>query len=595
MASNSVNSILSEFDRILLELSQDPTAVTYWEKVADDLKLLNFLRSEINSEKQSLFIVGKTSTGKSEFHNFLLDTDDKVKYIFKASNKVETGILQTLQHCQNKDDAHAEIIVKDWEELGKVIEIPEVKPEKYLLPLNTVENIVLLRDTIMAKKENNSFHLQEAVHTINIHHPLKYFKNFIFIDTPGLGSNANSTDHIVRSHFQGKSYILWFLDASQRTLSGSLAVMANEKLLLDKNFNRIKFIANKFDIREDDERDLPALKNEMVKTFNKGLKEIYGADAPEEHLIFTSFKNPKKDLGGSNTCDELKKLENLLMVSSKAKKMTNIESLVLVLSELLNHLSEIIIKEKKILINGQIRNCEIAVKELQKDLKSHREADLEIFDLMDKSQVEINALFADVLKINNHKKHEEFLKKAQRVLRQLGSKFADFLNARLPQAFASELHNAMQEFLVMEDFSLKTKEGWLRRKFWFQGEELKNSKEKLNDYLSGKQNIINTVSKYVIDKLEFLQNDKETQLNRNRSEIEFLQLSEIEISKDMGIIGQLIHNCENITNLLIHDVQKSVEEWEPSEGGSPEMMLDNFLHLYALLDEHKFLNARKNN
>lgn len=595
MASNSVNSILSEFDRIMLELSQDPTAVTYGEKVAHDLKLLNFLRSEINSEKQSLFVVGKTSTGKSEFHNFLLDTDDKTSYIFKASNKVETGILQTLQHCADKNDAHAEIIVKDWGELGKVIEIPEVKPEKYLLPLNTVENIVLLRDTVMAKKENNSFHLQEAVHTINIHHPLKYFKNFIFIDTPGLGSNENSTDHIVRSHFQGKSYILWFLDASQRTLSSSLAVLANEKLLLHNNFDRIKFIANKFDIREGDERNLPALKNEMVKIFNKGLKEIYGADAPEEHLNFTSFKNPNKDLGGNTTCDEVKKLENVLMYSSKAKKLTNIESLVLVLSELLTHLKEIIIKEKKILINGQIRNYEIAIKELQKDLKSHNEAILEIKDLRDKSQLEINALFTDVLKINNHKKHEDYLSTTQSILRKLESKFTDFLTARLPLTFKSELQNAMQEFKVMEDFSLKSSEGWFRRKFWFQGKELKNSKEKLFDYISGKQNLLSTVAQYIIDKLEFLINDKETQLIRKRSEIEFLQLSEIDIAKDMGNIEQLIHNCANITNLLIHDVEMSVEEWQPAAGGSPELMLDNFLHLYALLDEHKFLNARKNN
>lgn len=595
MASNSVNSILSEFDRIMLELSQDPTAVTYGVKVAHDLKLLNFLRSEINSEKQSVFVVGKTSTGKSEFHNFLLDTDDKAKPIFMASTKVETGILQTLQHCADKDDAHAEIIVKDWGELGKVIEIPQEKPEKYLLPLNTVENITLLRDTVMAKKKNNPFHLQEAVHTINIHHPLKYFKNFIFIDTPGLASSKDSTDHIVRSHFQGKSYILWFIDASQRTLSGSLAVMANEKDLLDKNFDRIKFIANKFDIRQDDERDFPALKNEMLKTFNKGLKEIYGAATPEEHLIFTSFKKPQEDLGGSNTCNEVKKLENILRYSSKAKKLTNIESLVLVLSELLTHLKEIIIKEKKILINCKIRNCEIAIKELQKDLKSHNEAFLEIKDLRDKSLLEIKALFTDVLKINNHKKHEDYLSTTQSILRKLESKFTDFLTARLPPTFKSELQNAMQEFKAMEDFSLKSSEGWFRRKFWFQGKELKNSKEQLIDYIAGKQNLISTVAQYIIDKLEFLKNDKENQLNRTRSEFEFLQLSEIGIAKDIGNIRQLIHNCENITNLLIHDVEKSVEEWQPAAVGSPELMLDNFLNLYALLDEHKFLSSKKNN
>jgi len=72
MISESVKKIFEEFDEVLIKLGNNPDTKEQLEKVIGDIKLLKLWEKELESDKQSLFIIGKTSTGKSEFHNFLL-------------------------------------------------------------------------------------------------------------------------------------------------------------------------------------------------------------------------------------------------------------------------------------------------------------------------------------------------------------------------------------------------------------------------------------------------------------------------------------------------------------------------------------------
>ena len=126
MVSKSISNIFKEFDETIELLKNDELTKKQITSTEGDLNLLNLWRKEIESDKQSVFIVGKTSTGKSEFHNLLLDIDIEAKEekLFKTSTKVETGIIQTLQHCNKREDAYAELKICNGEEFKK-LEIPQ--------------------------------------------------------------------------------------------------------------------------------------------------------------------------------------------------------------------------------------------------------------------------------------------------------------------------------------------------------------------------------------------------------------------------------------------------------------------------------------
>ena len=213
----------------------------------------------------------------------------------------------------------------------------------------------------MAKSEDeSSFNVSKSVDVINIHFPLRYFRDFIFIDTPGLGSSESATDGSVRDNFQGKSHVLWLMDASDRTLLNSLSLLNKEKKILKNNLDKICFIGNKFDlINLEEEESHSTLREELLKALNDGLFKILDGENVNPDLILTSFKKPNKKFGETTTFGEIKKIEDKFQIDKKETNIDNIEDFVSCLKDVLKQLKDNIIADKKAEISKKIKEASI--------------------------------------------------------------------------------------------------------------------------------------------------------------------------------------------------------------------------------------------
>lgn len=366
MISQPVKNILMEFGDIFQKFGEN-------EVTSKEVKLLKLWKEEIESEKQSIFIIGKTSTGKSEFHNFLLDIDNKNDAIFKTSTKVKTGIIQTLEHCENRTTAYAEIIIKNKNEFNKLSIPPniniELKDGSCKINLDNSERIRFFRDNVIAKSDKGTnFNLIAAVAQVNIKYPLKYFKRYRIIDTPGLASSISATDSVVKEYFHGKSHIFWFLDASKQTMSDNLTLLLEERKLLAMGIDRVNFIANKFDLMEydnDNNSKDEVLKRKQVLTdlLKKTLVDILEIKDVNPNIIFTSFKKPGKKFVESDTYQEIRSIEGSLISNKNESNYRNITSLISTMNVVVERINETEIAKKEKEIDDERVNLKSKEKE----------------------------------------------------------------------------------------------------------------------------------------------------------------------------------------------------------------------------------------
>ena len=119
---NIIEKVFNNFSNIENEINAINTESIEFNKARQalntDLELINRWRVEILSNRQSIYVIGNFGTGKSTFHNFLLDLP-KETTLFKESTKTETAVLQTLQHTL-KEKARAELHIKDIKNFIKI-------------------------------------------------------------------------------------------------------------------------------------------------------------------------------------------------------------------------------------------------------------------------------------------------------------------------------------------------------------------------------------------------------------------------------------------------------------------------------------------
>jgi hypothetical protein len=590
-----------EYDEIIIKLKKNENSNRILEEIAGDFRLLELWRKEIESDKQSIFIIGKTSTGKSEFHNLLLDTDNKDEFIFKTSTRVETGVIQSLQHCENKENARAEISVRNIEEFDKLPykHIPGILTGNnvIILPLKTVKDICFLRDQVMAKSDDaNSYNVIVAVNVINIHFPLKYFKNFILIDTPGLGSHESLTDNVVRNYFYGKSHILWLLNTSKRTLSDCISLMRDEKNLLINSLDKIVFIGNKFDLIEveDNERHVN-LKEELTTTLNNELGKIIFDKKKHVEIFFTSFKKPNKRFGDSTSYDELKKLEEKILLERKITSFNNIDRFVAALVDVLKIIKEKFITSKKEIISKKIQENEFESKILQKNKDVYIALIPDIKDLSSRLKNEIIAIKKED-NLSNHERYNNYLKLFKKSIIQSTDRFNHLIRAKLNKIVNNELQNKIEKLIFLKDFTLKNKES-LGRRFVYDG-ELYEQRELLNSYVNEKIALIIDIETLLINLIGLHVESISKRIHFLRENIQNQKSNKIHINYDLEIINAILYKIININTLLREDIEINIEKWNPiyiTNNVTESDVLFNFLELNSLLDEHNTISNRIKN
>lgn len=599
MISKPIKEILNEFDKFLEILNANEDTKMYFTNVCEDIKLIELWRQELETGKQSIFVMGKMSTGKSTFLNFLLDNSGTGEdEIFKTSTKTETGIIQTLEHCSSKSDAYAKIIIRDIQQF-KMLSIPsnikyEFGTDFFIIPLDNKEQISFFRNNIIAKTEDTPFNTIDSIDQVNIKYPIKFFKANKIIDTPGLEAekDADKTEKMVKTNYYGKSHIFWFLNASKRTMSDSLTLLEKEKNLLKMNFDRVHFIANMFDLMDYDDDNNPkdddnnskveVIKrmSELTTLLNDTLVKIQEQELNNISLNFTSFKKPNKRFGFKNTISIIENLEEQLILEKKDTNYNNINFLTTSMKSILKKLEGFIVTDEQKNIEKTI-NEKFKIKEIEKKHQIIQNLKKDIFVSIDISIEKIKSIKKED-NLNTRKKYNTYFINFKKEVEESASKIENALD-RIDN-FGKFEKVSIQLIVIkfINDFSIKEEEGFWKK--YFADSELYSKKKILMDYVLIKIDQLNELKEITVKLIEEM---KVSEISKVMVNIFGLESIKKNIERNHQIINSIKYKLTKVNNLLLDDLETKISEWNPPQQNNNNLL--SFLQLYSLLEEHKLV------
>jgi hypothetical protein len=215
------------------------------------VKLVELFIEEISSKRKSIYIAGKTSSGKSSFLNYILDSPGLK--VIPETCKTETRRILRLQHSSEKK-ASLKLCPKSTLPESFKKEIQESDAVKFDEKSGSVEilletgvGITLFHRLIQADQELHYDPIQH-IDYIDLSYPVRYFKDYIIYDTPGLASWKSETDEEVTVKMFNHSLILWMLIGNEPNFTESLKVLEdNSHLTREIERERLVFISNFFD------------------------------------------------------------------------------------------------------------------------------------------------------------------------------------------------------------------------------------------------------------------------------------------------------------------------------------------------------------
>jgi hypothetical protein len=215
------------------------------------VKLVELFIEEISSKRKSIYIAGKTSCGKSSFLNYILDSHGLK--VIPETCKTETRRILRLQHSNEKkaslklcpQSTLPALFKKEIQEPNGVRF--DEKSGSIEILLETEHGIELFHRLIQANQELHYDPIQH-IDYIDLSYPVRYFKDYIIYDTPGLASWRSEIDEEVTVKMFNHSLILWMLIGNEPNLTESLKVLDdNRHLTREIERERLIFISNFFD------------------------------------------------------------------------------------------------------------------------------------------------------------------------------------------------------------------------------------------------------------------------------------------------------------------------------------------------------------
>jgi hypothetical protein len=215
------------------------------------VKLVELFIEEISSKRKSIYIAGKTSSGKSSFLNYILDSHGLK--VIPETCKTETRRILRLQHSGEKK-ASLKLCPQSTLPASFKKEIQESDAVRFdeksgsvEILLETEVGIELFHRLIQANPELHYDPIQ-YIDYVDLSYPVRYFKDYIIYDTPGLASWKSETDEEVTVKMFNHSLILWMLIGNEPNLTESLKVLDdNSHLTREIERERLVFISNFFD------------------------------------------------------------------------------------------------------------------------------------------------------------------------------------------------------------------------------------------------------------------------------------------------------------------------------------------------------------
>lgn len=615
MRNQVLVKILTEYDSIITDLFLESA-----EEIKRELKLLRAdfdlirtWRDEIESDYQSIYVIGKTSTGKSAFHNALLDNTNRRESLFKESAKVETGVVQTLQNSEPGKNPRLKLNIKDMKNFNMLTELKTHKESTrvYIHPLTDDKLIIQARENIIAKPKNGSrgrtFDPAIALSKIDIYHPMSMFQEFIFFDTPGLGSHFSATDETVRAYISGRSNIFWFLDGSNRSLQDDLSLLKeNERFILDEQiFKRIIFIFNRFDLLDVQNGFVsPAEKDKVIsihekrerakvsllRTLKSGLAKISGIKNMQIHAAFTSLKsgNMDKQLGLSSTRQELVKLENSLTMNNKNREYDNLKSLTVTLKILLEKVSAQVIQKRVELIKNSQKKEQNEAHDAKKKWQLAIKGKTELTKTIIKCKSIIDSCIPE--KAKNRDEYRDMFKQIRETeLGEVHQRLSAFLSSQYEYLeLPAQTNTKIADLKLFTVKRFKTQQKILfpngrdkerKEHFEISRNRLIAKKQELNDL---KVEIVSAINKYVSQKKD--EQEKHSGVYAEKSQ----RLKTIQT--DMKSIRALINKVKNIFQLLNIEIEEKISAWQPlTDYNNKNQLFENFLELYSSVHEYNSL------
>ncbi len=262
------------------------------------VKLVELFIEEISSKRKSIYIAGKTSSGKSSFLNYILDSQGLK--VIPETCRTETRRILRLQHS-NEKKASLKLCPQSTlpASFKKGIQSPDIakfdeKSGSIEILLETGGGIELFHRFIQAGPE---LHYDPVQHIdyIDLFYPVRYFKEYIIYDTPGLASWKSETDEEVTVKMFNHSLILWMLIGNEPNLTESLKVLDdNSHLTREIERERLIFISNFFDQLDKTCRD-HGLDDPETFIREKFLNYAKETDLGFSGFYFSVFKSQNND------------------------------------------------------------------------------------------------------------------------------------------------------------------------------------------------------------------------------------------------------------------------------------------------------------
>ncbi|HVP80483.1 MAG TPA: dynamin family protein [Thermodesulfobacteriota bacterium] len=570
------------------------------------VKLVELFIEEISSKRKSIYLAGKTSSGKSSFLNYILDSSGVT--VIPETCKTETRRILRLQHSNEKKallklSSQSSPLPSFRKEIHSVdaARIDE-KDGSIEILLETEPGLRLFHRLIQADPERDYDPIQH-IDYIDLSYPMRYFKDYIIYDTPGLASWKSETEEEVTVKMFNHSLILWMLIGNEPNLTESLKVLDdNRHLTREIEGERLVFVSNFFDQLDKTCRDHGLDDPEAF------MREKFLAYAKETGLGFSGFyfsvlKSQKNGYLRYKMLTErsLREIERYLAENGRRIHLLNFGNASDKLIQMLEIFRPSLSRKKKDLrtaLDTGRRNLRVL-----KERQQERMAGLPVLEDIvnfDSLREEINRLCEKIVDNRSNDRYNRSLRDLADYVSALVDRLAGKIknSALKPEEVSFLLASLFQSHGVREKIlELKVNPVWSNIKdFWHIGvkKELKASFAQGLDCIpvAPLKNYIKELEASVRKQFTELKRDwerdvtQEYEEKRGRGAAE-LDQAEAELEK-LSLFGkEMLKNTSALTQMngqLRQDFLKALRSWrEPRKNDGTDVRLETFLELWGIL------------
>ena len=577
------------------------------------VKLVELFIEEISSKRKSIYVAGKTSSGKSSFLNYILDSHGLK--VIPETCKTETRRILRLRHSHEKkaslklcpDSTLRASFRKEIEPSGAAAF--DEKNGSIEILLETEDGVGLFHRLIQANPEINYDPITH-IDYIDLSYPVRYFKDYIIYDTPGLASWKSETDEEVTVKMFNHSLILWMLIGNEPNLTETLKVLDdNSHLTREIERDRLIFISNFFDQLDKKCRD-QGLEDPETFVREKFLNHAKEMDIGFSGFYFSVFKSQENGYFRYKKLTErsLREIERYLAENGRRIHLLNFGNASDKLIQMLEIFRPSLSRKKKAL-----RNALDAARSNLKVLEERRRKGTAGLPVLE-DIVSFEAIRGEVERsceeIANNRSNDRY-NRSIRDLADYVSALGDKLRSKIEKSMLKpeEIASLQASLFYIEEvreriLGLKVNPLWSNLKDFCHIGVKKELKEPFGrglacSYIEPLKNYIEELEHSVTEKFtglrggwerkitEEYEGKKELEaaaLDRTEAELQKISLFDKEMLKSTSALTQMDHD-------LKQDFLKALRGWrEPPKKDGADVKLKTFLELWGILRYLEYTN-----